>query len=264
MDNNYIKVNQALWEAKTAVHVTSDFYEQELFLQGKNTLQAIELAQLGDIDKKTVLHLQCHFGQDSLSLARMGATVTGIDFSEKAIQIANETAQRLSLNAQFICCNVYDTLQHIREPFDIVFTTYGVIGWLEDLDAWAKVIAGSLKRGGELHFVEFHPVVWMYDNDFTHIAYPYFKDVPIIENESGTYANRQAPIQLTSVSWNHGLAEVVTALLNNGLVLTQFREFDYSPYNCFNNMKQGENGQYFIPRLEKKIPMVYAIKAVKK
>ena len=86
----------------------------------------------------------------------------------------------------------------------------------------------------------------------------------MIENESGTYANRQAPIQLTSVSWNHGLAEVVTALLNNGLVLTQFREFDYSPYNCFNNMKQGENGQYFIPRLEKKIPMVYAIKAVKK
>src|SRR5690606_19279998 len=131
-------------------------------LEGKNTLPEIDIELLGNIKGRSVLHLQCHFGQDSLSMARMGAKVTGIDLSDKAIEEAQKINAVLNLNAKFICCNVYDTLDHINNQFDIVYTSYGVIGWLPDLDKWATIISKSLKPGGKLIFVEFHPVVWMF------------------------------------------------------------------------------------------------------
>lgn len=262
-EQNYIEINRKLWNAKTHVHLNSDFYGMAQFRAGETSLQAIELEQLGDITGKSLLHLQCHFGQDSLSLARLGAKVTGVDLSDAAIETARQLNDELELDAQFIRCNIYDLKEQLDEKFDIVFTSYGTIGWLPDLDRWAEIVAHFLQPGGEFHFIEFHPVVWMLDNDFTWLQYSYFNKQTIVEEIEGTYAERDAPIKNTSISWNHGLAEVISALLKNGLRLERFEEFDYSPYNCFNKTVQIAERKWQIEGLEGKIPMVFALKAIR-
>lgn len=261
---DYLDINKRTWNSKTDVHVTSDFYDVEGFLHGKNTLNEIELSLLGDVSGKKILHLQCHFGQDTLSLARLGAKMTGVDLSDKATEKAKEFNTKLNLDAQFITCDVYDLPNHLDEKFDIVFTSYGTIGWLPDLDKWAKVINHFLKPGGKFVFAEFHPVVWMFDNDFKEVFYSYFNTEPIIEDESGTYADRNAEISAQTVTWNHPLSEVLNALICNGLTIDSFNEYDYSPYSCFNGTEEFEKGKFRIKHLGNKIPMVYSLTAVKK
>src|SRR5688572_730649 len=136
---DYLEKNRRLWNARTDVHVTSEFYELDKFLAGKSSLNEIELNLLGDLKGKSVLHLQCHFGQDSISLARLGAEVTGVDLSDKAIAKAKELAKQTGANAEFICTDIYELPQHLDKKFDVVFTSYGTIGWLPDLDKWAKI-----------------------------------------------------------------------------------------------------------------------------
>jgi len=259
---DYISLNKDTWNLKTGVHVSSEFYNMEGFLKGENSLNSIELNLLGNVEGKRIAHLQCHFGQDSLSLARMGARVTGLDLSDVAIEKARKLNEELGLDANFVCGNVYDAAKLLDEKFDIVFTSYGTIGWLPDMELWAKVVSDLLKPGGEFVFVEFHPVVWMFDDQFERVAYDYFNTGPIVEETTGTYTDRDAPIQTKSVFWNHGLGEVMSSILKSGLKITSFEEFDYSPYNCFLNTKEIEKGKYVINSLEKKIPMVYALKAV--
>src|SRR5205085_6854071 len=137
----YFDANKKLWNQRTVVHKDASFYDLASFLQGKSSLNGIELRELGTVKGKKILHLQCHFGMDSLSLARMGADVTGMDLSDTAIEEARKLNQQVSLDAKFICCNVYDLRDHLDEQFDIVFTSYGVVGWLPDLDKWAEIIA---------------------------------------------------------------------------------------------------------------------------
>ena len=261
---NYIEVNKATWNNKTDVHIDSDFYDVKGFLNGKSSLNPIELKLLGDIKDKKILHLQCHFGQDTLSLARLGAKVTGIDLSDKAIEKAKSFNEKLKLDAQFICCDIYDLPNHLNEKFDIVFTSYGTIGWFPDLTKWAEVVSHFLKPQGKFIFAEFHPVVWMFDNDFATIHYNYFNTEPIIEDESGTYADRTAEISAQTITWNHPISEVLNALISNDLEIKSFDEFDYSPYNCFNQTEEFESGKYRIQHLKNKIPMVYSITATKK
>ena len=146
---DYKEINKALWNNKTDVHIESEFYDNETFINGRNSLNSIELELLGDIKGKSVLHLQCHFGQDTISLNRLGANVTGIDLSDKAIERAKELTIKTNSDAKFICCDIYDLPNHLDEQFDIVFTSYGVIGWLPDLDKWAKIISHFLKQDGK-------------------------------------------------------------------------------------------------------------------
>lgn len=261
---NYLNINQSTWNDKVAVHVASEFYNMDSFLNGKSTLNEIELKLLGDVLGKKILHLQCHFGQDTLSLARLGAKVTGIDLSNKAIEKANELASKLNIEAQFICSDVYQSTAVLTDKFDIVFTSYGTIGWLPDLDKWAKVIAHFLKPNGKFIMADFHPVVWMYDDDFKTVFYNYFNVEPIIEQETGTYADKNAPLKTQSVNWNHPISDILNALLTNGLELNQFNEFNYSPYNCFNHTVEIAPNKYQIEQFENKIPMVYSILATKK
>mgnify|MGYP006170280505 FL=1 len=261
---DYININKETWNKKTAVHVASDFYNNEAFLNGKSSLNSFEIDLLGDVSHKKILHLQCHFGQDTLSLARLGAKVTGIDFSDQAIEKAKEYSKLLDLDATFICCDVYDTPNHLDEKFDIVYTSYGTIGWLPDMDKWATVVSHFLKRDGKFVFVEFHPVVWMFDNDFTEVSYNYFKSDPIIEEETGTYADKNAPLKQKTISWNHSLSEVVNALIKNGLTIDSLIEYDYSPYNCLNGMEEFETGKFRIQAFENKVPLIYSILATKK
>ncbi|WP_347069407.1 class I SAM-dependent methyltransferase [Flavobacterium sp. WV_118_3] len=261
---DYLATNKATWNQKVDYHVDSDFYNTEAFLNGKSTLNDIELHLLGDVTGKKILHLQCHFGQDTLSLARMGAKVTGMDLSDKAIAKARELAEQLNLDATFVCSDVYDLPHQLEGEFDIVFTSYGTIGWLPDLDKWAQVIHHFLKPGGKFVFAEFHPVVWMFDYDFTKIEYSYFNTETIIETTSGTYADKEAPLKNESVSWNHPLTEVFQSLIKNTLEINTFEEYDYSPYSCFNEVEEFAPNKFRIKHLDNKIPMVYAIVATKK
>ena len=263
-ENNYIEINRQSWNNRTEIHLKSEFYDLDNFLKGKCSLNDIELNLLGDIEGKTILHLQCHFGQDTISLGRLGANVTGIDLSDKAIESAKQIAKDTNSNAKFICCDIYDLPNHLDEKFDIVFTSYGTIGWLPDLDKWAKIISKFLKPNGQFVFVEFHPVVWMFDDNFENIKYNYFNSGAIIESESGTYADKTAEITQDYVMWNHSLSEVINNLIKNGLEITTFEEFDYSPYNCFNKTIEFEPKKYRISHLDNKIPMVYALVAKKK
>jgi len=260
----YFEANREGWNKRTIVHKDSSFYDVAAFKAGKSSLNKIELEELGDVKGKSLLHLQCHFGMDTLSWARKGAIVTGIDLSDEAIKAAKELSNELNIPAKFICCNVYDTLQHIDRQFDIVFTSYGVIGWLPDLDKWAYIISHSLKPGGIFYMVEFHPVVWMMDENFEHIKYYYHNEEVIVEEQSGTYTDRNADIHYKEYSWNHSISEVLNMLIKHGLIIQHFNEFNFSCYNCFNNVVQGEDGYWRVKGLENKIPMMYSVKAIKK
>ncbi|NQY07073.1 MAG: class I SAM-dependent methyltransferase [Flavobacteriaceae bacterium] len=261
---NYIEINKKLWNAKTEVHYDSEFYDNDNFIKGVSSLNPIELALLGDIKGKSILHLQCHFGQDTISLSRNGAQATGIDLSNKAIEKANQLAKITKQDIEFICCDIYDLPQHLNKKFDLVFSSYGTIGWLPDLTKWASIISHFLKPGGEFIFAEFHPVVWMFDDHFSRIQYNYFNSGAIIEQAEGTYAEKEANIKNDFVVWNHSLSDVINNLLQQGLTLDTFNEYDYSPYDCFEKTIKIADRQYRIEHLNNKIPMVYALKATKK
>ncbi len=263
-ENNYIEINRQSWNNRVETHLKSKFYDLDNFIKGKTSLNSIELDLLGDVHGKSILHLQCHFGQDTISLSRLGAEVTGVDLSDKAIEAAKQLAAETNSKTNFICCDIYDLPNHLDKQFDVIFTSYGTIGWLPDLDKWAKIISQFLKANGKFVFVEFHPVVWMFDDNFEKVGYNYFKSDAIVETEQGTYADKSADIVIESVSWNHSLSEVMTSLIKNGLEINSFEEYDYSPYNCFNKTIEFEPGKYRIGHLGNKIPMVYSIVARKK
>lgn len=264
MDANYIESNKKAWNDKVDYHLESDFYDQKSFREGRNSLNTIELNLLGDVSGKKILHLQCHFGQDTMSLSRMGAEVTGVDFSDKAISVAERTAADLNLSTRFICSDIYALPDALDEKFDLVFTSYGTIGWLPDLKKWSAVVSRFLKPGGRFVFAEFHPFVWIFDTDFKNITYSYFNKESIVLVEEGTYADTDAPIKNTTASWNHPLSDVLENLISAGLEIEAFREFDYSPYNCFNGMTEFEPGKFRIDTFGDKFPMVYALSALKK
>jgi len=263
MKNDYIKINQNLWDKKTDIHVESEFYNVDEFIKGKDSLNSIELALLGDFKGKKVLHLQCHFGMDTISLARYGAEATGVDLSQNAIDKANELADEMKVSARFIQSDIYNLPNILDETFDIVYTSYGTIGWLPDMTKWAAVISNFLKPKGKFVFVEFHPVIWMFSYDFKKVEFNYLNSGPIVEELEGTYTDGDANIKEKSVSWNHGICEVQDALIKKGLSLTNLKEYDYSPYNCFENTVEMQPGKFQIKGLENKLPMVYSIVAIK-
>jgi 2-polyprenyl-3-methyl-5-hydroxy-6-metoxy-1,4-benzoquinol methylase len=256
---DYFKANKELWNQRTIVHKDSSFYKLEGFRKGETVLTPIELNEVGDVKNRTMLHLQCHFGMDSLDWARRGAIVTGVDISDEAINEATKLNKELGLNASFICCNVLDTSQYVPGHFDIVFTSYGTIGWLPDLQPWANMIAEKLKPGGTFYIADFHPVLWMFDDSFTKITYSYENKEVIVTENQGTYTDRDADIKGKEYGWNHSISELLNALLNAGLQLQFFNEHMYSPYPCFNNSVEYETGKWHIKGLEGKIPMVYSL-----
>jgi 2-polyprenyl-3-methyl-5-hydroxy-6-metoxy-1,4-benzoquinol methylase len=257
------EANKDGWNKRTAVHKDSDFYNVEAFKAGKSSLNKIELQELGDVNGKSMLHLQCHFGIDTLSWAREGAVMTGVDLSDHAVDFARQLSKEINIDAAFVCCNVYDLKQHLDKQYDIVFTSYGVIGWLPDLDEWASIISYFLKPGGIFYIVEFHPVVWMMDENFEKIKYYYHNTETLTQEMTGTYADPSADIHYTEYSWNHSLGEVVNSLIKKGLNIQYLNEFSFSCYNCFNNLQQGEDGYWRVRGLEDKIPLMFSLKAVK-
>lgn len=263
ISEDYLDVNRKLWDEKTIHHLDTVFYDVKGFLSGKTALKHIELAELGSVEGKSLLHLQCHFGLDTLSWARLGADVTGIDLSPKAIDEARKLAHATGLGerAQFVCSDVYSLPENLSGKYDIVFTSYGTIGWLPDLDRWAKVVAHFLKPGGIFYMVDFHPFIWMYNPQMTEVEYSYFNTGPIEEVNAGTYADKDAPMEMKEYGWNHPTSELLTALLHNGLKIESFHEFPFSTWNCFLNMQQVGEEKFVFPHLGDKIPYMFSLRA---
>jgi SAM-dependent methyltransferase len=255
--------NRETWNKKVAIHAASEFYDLENFKKGRSSLTPFEIQALGDVKGKDILHLQCHFGQDTLSFQRMGAMCTGVDISDEAIKFARDLNKELRLDAKFVCCNVLDTSQFISEKFDIVFTSYGTIGWLPDLKPWAKMISERLKPGGIFYIVEFHPIAWMYDYTLTppELKYGYQQKEVIYEEYEGTYADEKSKMTSKEYAWNHGLGEVITSLCEAGLDIVYLKEHETSPYDIFPGLTKNKEGLF---KLDEGLnPLIYEINATK-
>lgn len=258
-EESYIEANKKLWNSRVEAHLHADFYNMHAFRQTRNSLNQIELELLGDVRNKTILHLQCHFGQDTLSLAHLGAMVTGIDFSEQAVQTARELNNEFGLHANFICCNVYDVPDFVKDEFDIVYTSYGTIGWLPDLKRWAAVIEKCLKPGGRFVMVDFHPFIWMMDETYSELKYAYTSDEVIHTVAQGSYAAVRNDSPLDEYGWNHSLSDIITALTAHQLQLLHFREHDGSPYSCFPDMVKDNDDLWRFKKWGRKIPYLYSL-----
>ncbi len=261
--NIYFNTNRATWNEKVKVHATSEMYNLDGFKKGKSSLMSYELDALGDVTGKSLLHLQCHFGMDTLSWSRMGAKCTGIDLSDEGIKLAKSLNIELNLDAQFVCCNVLETSNFIEDRFDIVFTSYGVIGWLPDLKPWGQMIAERLKPGGSFFMAEFHPIVWMFDylDGKTTMKYGYMQDEVIYEEYEGTYADENSKMISKEYGWNHGLGEVVSSLTEAGLHIEYLKEYGESPYNVLPDLEKTKSGMYVTK--DKLYPLIFTLKATK-
>ncbi len=259
---DYIDINKKLWNAWTPHHIHASLYAHQAFMDGMTSLKKPELALLPNLTDKSLLHLQCHFGQDSISLARLGAQVTAIDLSDVAIKEAKNLAAQLKHHIEFICTDMYKMEDVLQRDFDIIYSSYGTITWLPDLHQWARLIAKYLRKGGRLYFIEFHPILWMFDDALKNIKYSYFNRGPLDQLKTESYAAPSSLAPQRSVSWNHNLAEVIQALIDCGLQLVDFQEYDYIPYDIFEDSISTKYG-YQIKKLEGKIPMLYSIVAQK-
>jgi SAM-dependent methyltransferase len=262
----YLAANQALWDSRTPYHVASEFYNVEEFKAGRDQLHPITLTELGDIRGKSLLHLQCHFGLDTLSWARRGAIATGVDFSVEAIKAARALATELHLPATFVQCNLYDLPQNLNARFDVVFTSNGVLNWLPDLEGWAQVITHFLKPEGIFYIVEVHPFALIFDKRRTdaelRLREPYFHGPEALrKEEQGSYAARDAPIRSVSYIWMHRLGDIIGSLLRVGLRLTSFEEYPFMPWAFFPYMEQRADGMWQFQSGIGDIPLMFSLQA---
>ncbi|WP_299492065.1 class I SAM-dependent methyltransferase [uncultured Shewanella sp.] len=258
----YLDLNQQAWNERTLRHIKSDFYDVAGFLSGKCSLNTIEREALGDVNNQSLLHLQCHFGLDTLSWAKRGANVTGIDLSPVAIKQARQLANKTGLNANFICNDIYQYFdekqqEKTSELFDIVFTSYGVICWLSDLNRWAQGLSARLKPHGVFYLAEFHPINDLLSGD------DYFdtKQAQIIQEP--TYTENHNHEVNTLALWSHSLSDVINALLNAGIMIDAFNEYPYSPYAVSASLVEVSQGQYASTHQGKSVPLIYSIKGHK-
>jgi SAM-dependent methyltransferase len=262
--NHHQRVNLALWNEWTGVHERSSFYDLAGFRAGRCSLHATEREEVGAVEGKTLLHLQCHFELDTLSWARRGARVTGVDFSDRAIALAQSLSRELDIEGTFICSDVERLLELLTGTFEVVFTSWGVLAWLPDLGAWANVVAHFVKPTGTFYMIEQHPLLNVLDDDLQ-LAHSYFHDGDPMECEvQGSYADRTAVVQQrVSYQWTHSLSDVISALIGAGLRLEFLHEFPYLPYARFKNMMQGEDGWWRLPDHAPQLPLSFSLKARK-
>lgn len=261
--------NRALWNEWTDVHEKSDFYDIAGFKAGKIRLNQIERDELGNVSGKSLLHLQCHFGLNTLSLARLGAKVTGVDFSENSIALARSLADECNINARFVLSDIDKLTDNLAGQFDIVFTSYGVLTWLPDLKRWAEVIAHFLKPGGTFYMAEFHPFAWVFDDSpgatELKIIMPYFADGQAKEwKVEGSYADRSAEIkQRVSYEWTHPVSEILNSLIGAGLRIDFFHEFPCTVYQQFPFVEKCPDGFWRMKDKPDSLPLVFSVRATR-
>lgn len=249
----YFEMNRAGWDQRARAHFVSKFYDVDGFVSGGLSLREIELVELGDVSGRRLLHLQCHFGLDTLSWARRGACCTGVDISPVAIEKARELAALTQLDAEFVCTDVYSYARSNPEPYEIVFTSYGAICWLPDLGRWAEIVAANLAPGGTFYMVEFHPI---YD---LLAGYPYFTQADPSVEEEGTYTENGADVVTKLAIWGHPISSVINALIGVGIGIERVSEFPFSPYDCFDGLVQREPGRFYLSHRGNDVPLVYSL-----
>jgi SAM-dependent methyltransferase len=267
-EQHYLDQNRALWDAWTDLHEQSEFYDVEGFLAGKSRLKPIELAEMPAVKNKSLLHLQCHFGLDTLSWARAGAQVTGVDFSDKSIRLARSLAERARLDARFVQSNIYDLPSALDDQFDIVFTSYGVLAWLPDLSRWARIIDRYLKPGGTFYLVELHPFGLMFESEGDirdwKVVEPYFHArEPVRYVSEGSYAAPSADVHMPEYEWMHPISDVLNALLQVGLQIEFVHEFPYVTYRQFPFLERHGEWEWRPPKGMGQPPLLFSIRALK-
>ncbi len=254
--------NRAWWDERAPLHTSSGLYDVAAFRAGRSTLRPFEEAELGDVAGRSLVHLQCHFGMDTLSWARLGADVTGLDFSAPALATARELAGEIGADATFVEADVYDAPRALGRRFDIVYTGIGALCWLPDIPRWAGVVRDLLAPGGVLYLVETHPMSdALGDADLTP-TYPYFMTEPIHENSPGSYAVPDAATTANeSFSWVHPLGRVIGALLDTGFTIERFSEFDFTVFQRWPFLEVGADGLHRPPPDVPSLPLLYSLLA---
>ncbi|MDV5146681.1 class I SAM-dependent methyltransferase [Streptomyces sp. SBC-4] len=264
------EANRARWDERVPIHASSSYYDLDSFRAGKDALRDFELAEVGDVTGRSLLHLQCHIGLDTLSWARHGAAhVVGLDFSEPAVETARSLAADLGFSqdrAAFVAADVYDAAEAVPDSaYDIVYTGTGALNWLPDIERWAETAASLVAPGGFLYVAEFHPLTDSLDDETgSRIVNDYFVREPWVDTAPGTYADLDADtVHNRSVEWVHPLGDVVTAIARAGLRIESLREHDASLYPRYGALQRHEDGFYRFPADRPRIPLMYSIKATR-
>ncbi len=259
-----LKANLDAWNQMAEIHAASRGYRLAEFKAGENVLKPIELVEVGDVRGKSLLHLQCHFGLDTMSWARLGANVTGVDFSDRAIGLARSISTELKIPARFLQSNIYDAPEVLHEQFDIVFTSYGALCWLPDVKRWAEIAANFVKPGGFFYIAEFHPLTQMSPNDegTTRLEYEisYFHTAMREDPPGPDYSDKSKIVSATHL-WMYRLGDVVSAIAATGLRIEFLHEFAGCIHRHFPFMKQGSDGLWHIE--DDPIPTIFSLKATK-
>jgi SAM-dependent methyltransferase len=267
-----IRENEALWDAWTDIHEASEFYDLDGFKRGGIRLREEEVAAVGDVSGKRLLHLQSHFGIDTLSWARLGARVTGADFSNRAVALAERLAAEIGItDARFIRSDLYDLPNVLDEQFDVVYTSRGVIGWLPDIGRWADVVARFTAPGGLFFINEIHPVAQAFENEGVapgelRLAYPYWEHRdPLTFEVKGSYADPDADTSgLREHGWDHGLGELVTALVDAGLRIESLVEHPWLEWAADFLVERSGTGRWYLPdTVRGELPLMFSLRARK-
>jgi SAM-dependent methyltransferase len=268
------ELNLASWDERVGIHLKAPGYDLAPLRAGKGRLNAVEEAELGSVDGLRVLHLQCHFGADTLALAQRGASVVGLDFSPAAITAANALAQELGLadRARFVCADLYDAPQAIAEPaaFDLVYVSWGATCWLPDIRRWAEIVAQFLKPGGRLYYADAHPTAYIFD-DFAPEPdgrpgwfSPYLERQPLKYTDPNDYADPTARLEnATNVGWLHPLSDIVTGLIDAGLSLDWLHEHASLPWRMFKVLEKRDDGDWHWPD-RPWLPLAVSLKATRR
>jgi len=272
--DDYAAVNRANWDERVPAHAASPDYSVDKFIADPEFLSEVvrfDLPLLGDISGQRGVHLQCHIGTDTISLARLGASMTGVDFSGPAVRQARALAGQTGADATFVESDVYEAAKAVGHGgFDFVFTGIGALCWLPSVSRWAQVVADLLRPGGRLFIREGHPMLWTLqdgrDDDLLVVQYPYFeRDVPMTFDEEGTYVTTDVVFEHNVThEWNHGLGEIVTALLDAEMAITGLTEHDSVPWEALpGQMEQIDRDEWRLTDRSWRLAHSYTLQAVK-
>ena len=261
--DRFIESNRSLWERWTSVGTTPAFDKLERFRRGEEVLQSFELEEVGDVDGKSLLHLQCHFGMDTLAWAKHGATVTGADFSDIAIGLARALADDVGVAGRFICSDVYGLPEKLDRNFDVVYTSFGVLAWLPDLDKWARVIADALAPGGTFYVAEYHPFALVF-TDSKDISRPTFRQRYFGTGEPVRWSGEEVGEDFVIYGWPYTLGGIVSSLARAGLHIEFLHEFPFSESQHLDFLVPQADGMWGLPdELTGHLPLLFSLKATK-
>jgi SAM-dependent methyltransferase len=267
-ETELLAANRRNWDERVSVHVNSRFYDVDRWVATRPGPRQREIDALGDVNGLDLVHLQCHFGLDTLAWADAGAKVTGLDFSAEAIRTATDLAARTGLEgrATFVCANVYDAARVLGPAsFDIVYVSLGALHWLPSIDRWADQVAALTRPGGRLYLHEIHPLAWSLDDDSPTLAYTYFEEPePFADDSEVTYTDSDRPLaNVRTYQWNHALGEVMMALVDRGMRIDRLVEHDWTVAQLFPWLVESGPQQWSAPADRPRLPLTYTLVATR-